>query len=76
MLSEIQYINQSSFLLKNKQLLAQKIEQSFKEGKTIESFKYLWECYQLYPYFLPIQPFVRHFRKELAVMKMRNCIAE
>lgn len=76
MLSEIKKPIQSSFLGKNKELLAQKIEQSFKDGKMIDCFKYLWECYQLYPYFLPIQPFVRYFRQELAVMKMRNGIAE
>lgn len=76
MLSEIKHPIQSTFLVKNKELLAQQIQESFKEGKTIDCFKYLWECYQQYPYFLPIQPFIRHFRKELTVMKMRNRIAE
>ena len=61
-----------SIISEHKVVLAQQIQTYFYLGKKTECLKALWECYQIAPYFLPIQPFVRHFKKELNSIKMYN----
>ncbi len=61
--------SQLAYTTHDKLTLAKQVQECFEMGDREGCLKILWKCYQVAPYFLPIQPFVRHFKRELLVLE-------